>query len=94
MNHSDIEEHHVVERYVAGKLAPREVARFEEHYLDCAACCDAVEDATRLHRTGFDFIYPTFGAGWIETVRWYQEHGWLPEAPLPTTDDETQSQAA
>ena len=50
MDHTTIEEENVVERYVAGKLEPEDVARFEEHYLDCAACIDAVEDAERLHR--------------------------------------------
>ena len=50
MNHRDIEEHHVVERYVAGRLSEEEVAAFEEHYLDCQACIDRVEDAERLQR--------------------------------------------
>lgn len=50
MDHRTIEEENVVERYVAGKLEPEDAACFEEHYLDCAACIDAVEDAERLHR--------------------------------------------
>lgn len=39
-----------VEWYVAGKLSAEEEARFEEHYLGCADCRRAVEDAERLHR--------------------------------------------
>ncbi len=50
MKHPEIEQHDVVERYVAGKLTSDEEARFEEHYLDCPACIGAVEDAERLRR--------------------------------------------
>lgn len=50
MDHEAIEKDNVVERYVTGKLEPEDAARFEEHFLDCAACADAVEDAARLHR--------------------------------------------
>lgn len=48
MDHTEIERNDVVERYVTGRLDADELARFEEHYFDCAACCDAVEDAERL----------------------------------------------
>jgi hypothetical protein len=50
MDHQAIETGDVVERYVAGKLPPGDVARFEEHYLDCPACIGRIEDAERLHR--------------------------------------------
>ncbi len=50
MKHPEIDEESVVEHYVAGKLSPGQVAQFEEHYLDCAECIRAVEDAERLHR--------------------------------------------
>lgn len=48
MDHAEIERDDVVERYVSGRLEPEELARFEEHYLGCAACCDAVEGAELL----------------------------------------------
>lgn len=50
MDHQIIEQGNVAERYVTGKLSAEEVALFEEHYLDCQACIDRVEDAERLHR--------------------------------------------
>ena len=50
MDHAEIERDDIVEGYVTGRLAPGQVARFEEHYLDCAECIDAVETAERLRR--------------------------------------------
>ncbi len=50
MTHTEIDRHDVVERYVAGKLSADDEARFEEHYLDCPACTQAIEDAERLRR--------------------------------------------
>ena len=50
MEHERIAAESVVERYVAGKLPPQEIALFEEHYLECATCQDAIEDAERLRR--------------------------------------------
>ena len=32
----------IAERYVTGRLSPAEAADFEEHFLDCPACCYAV----------------------------------------------------
>ena len=49
MDHREIEQNDVVERYVTGRLGPDELARFEAHYLGCATCCDAVEGAELLH---------------------------------------------
>ena len=42
MNHQDIAQQQVVERYVAGRLSDEEVARFEEHMIDCRDCIDEV----------------------------------------------------
>ena len=50
MKHPEIDERAVAELYVAGKLSTADVERFEEHYLDCPACIQAVEDAERLQR--------------------------------------------
>jgi hypothetical protein len=50
MDHSSIDAENIAERYVAGRLAPEEAAAFEEHYLDCPACCARVEAAERLQR--------------------------------------------
>jgi Putative zinc-finger len=50
MDHQSIDAGNVAERYVTGRLAPEEAAAFEEHYLDCPACCARVEAAERLQR--------------------------------------------
>lgn len=50
MDHQAIDAGNTAERYVTGRLAPEEAARFEEHYLDCPACCARVEAAERLQR--------------------------------------------
>ncbi len=55
MDHETILTESVVEHYVAGKLPAEEAACFEEHFLECAACQDAIEDAERLRR-GLTFI--------------------------------------
>jgi len=63
MEHLYIEDHHIADRYLSGKLSIEERARFEEHFVDCPECLDllqtiddfraglravAAEEATRL----------------------------------------------
>ncbi len=48
MKHPEIDDRSIAEHYVAGKLPEAEVALFEEHYLNCPQCIQAVEDAERL----------------------------------------------
>ena len=63
MEHSYIEDHHIADRYLSGKLSIEERMRFEEHFVDCPECLDrlqtiddfraalrtvAAEEATRL----------------------------------------------
>jgi hypothetical protein len=50
MDHPSIDAENIAERYVAGRLSPEEAATFEEHYLDCPACCARVEATERLQR--------------------------------------------
>jgi anti-sigma factor RsiW len=40
MEHSYIEDHHIADRYLSGKLSIEERMRFEEHFVDCAECLD------------------------------------------------------
>lgn len=40
MNHQEILQGEIVERYLKGRLVPEEAARFEEHYLSCDECLD------------------------------------------------------
>jgi hypothetical protein len=43
MDHDYINEHGVVALYVAGRLAPEELARFEEHFVECRQCLEQIE---------------------------------------------------
>lgn len=43
MEHSFVEEHDVVARYIADRLPEDEVREFEAHYLDCPACLEELE---------------------------------------------------
>jgi putative zinc finger protein len=51
MDHHDIEEQNIPDRYLQGKLSPAERVRFEEHLIDCAECLDRLE-TTEDFRTG------------------------------------------
>jgi len=46
---------------------------------------DTVFDVARLVATGFEFRYPTFEAGWRQTLEWYAEHHWIPALPADRT---------
>jgi hypothetical protein len=48
VDHTYITEHDLVSRYVLGKLAPEESARFEEHFIDCPECLDRIEMTSEL----------------------------------------------
>ncbi|MEM7349187.1 MAG: hypothetical protein AAF657_00170 [Acidobacteriota bacterium] len=48
MDHSSIEEHNIVERYLLGQLTAGEAGQFEEHYLDCSQCLEQLELSKRL----------------------------------------------
>lgn len=50
MNHADIEEHQVIDRYVMGTLPPDEAERFEDHYLSCPECLDQLALAESMQR--------------------------------------------
>ena len=49
MDHEEIDEQHIIERFVMGKLSPETEARFEEHFLTCEACVERLELAERFH---------------------------------------------
>jgi hypothetical protein len=50
MDHAAIDDNHLVERYLMGRLAPEEAEAFEDHYLDCPQCLDRLELTKRLRR--------------------------------------------
>jgi len=43
MDHAYIEEHEIIRRYLADRLAEDERNRFEAHYVDCAQCLERLE---------------------------------------------------
>ena len=43
MEHSYIEKHDVVRRYLSGRLSDEQLIRFEEHFLNCRQCVDQLE---------------------------------------------------
>jgi hypothetical protein len=48
MDHKQIEESDLVDRYLMGKLAPDDSAQFEEHFVDCAQCVDRLSTTKDL----------------------------------------------
>jgi hypothetical protein len=50
MDHDYIAAQDLVGRYVSGDLEPDERARFEEHFIDCPRCLDALETVEPFRR--------------------------------------------
>ena len=50
MNHRDVEQEAVVDRYLLGRLTAEEAELFEEHYLGCPECVEQLELGERLRR--------------------------------------------
>ena len=78
MDHRTIDAENIAERYVTGRLAPETAADFEEHYLDCPACCGRVEAAERLER-GLRRLAEDAAAGVplrAERTRWTPSPRW------------------
>lgn len=48
MDHHDIEDQQLVDRYLLGRLPPEQAAAFEQHYLGCSECLDQLELAEKL----------------------------------------------
>jgi len=62
MDHPRIEREHVIDGYLAGRLAPAEEQAFEEHLLECPGCLEEV-------RWGEDFRASLQGAAAQDVVR-------------------------
>jgi hypothetical protein len=50
MEHDYVVEQDIASRYLSGALAPDERATFEEHFVDCPLCLEALENADDLQR--------------------------------------------
>jgi hypothetical protein len=89
MDHEQIAEHNVVERYVLGRLMPEEEEVFEEHLLECPECRLQVEREDdfqdSLHTVAAqEAVRATVRAGLIAgTIAWLvRRRGWLLVAAL------------
>lgn len=89
ITHDEIEERHVAQRYVTGRLSAEEEERFEEHYLHCRECQERLELAGSLDR-GLkqvaleEVLVPAMaaGAGRLAGRRRPGMRGWLAAAAL------------
>jgi anti-sigma factor RsiW len=50
VNHPQIEEADMLDRYLLGRLPAEEQSRFEEHFLDCEKCLDRLETSASFRR--------------------------------------------
>jgi hypothetical protein len=50
MDHTYIDEQHVIDRYLRGTLPAEEAARFEEHFLSCQDCLNRLDLAEAMKR--------------------------------------------
>ncbi len=50
MDHSYVEEHQIVDRYLMDQLPAEEKVGFEDHYLHCQGCLDQLELAEKFQR--------------------------------------------
>jgi len=92
MDHEQIAEHNVVERYVLGRLTSEEEERFEEHLLECPECRLQIEREEdfqdSLHTVAAqEAVRATARAGVIAgTIAWLGRRsalrGWLLAATL------------
>ena len=64
MQHSQIEEQNLIDRYVRGTMPAAERAEFEEHFVDCAECQEQIEVAKSLRQAVRESIAESAG-GWI-----------------------------
>jgi hypothetical protein len=48
MNHQEIEQQEIIERYVRRQLPPAERRAFQEHYFDCEDCFEQVQTTARF----------------------------------------------
>jgi len=50
MEHPGIDDEHIIDRYLAGRLGEEDEARFEEHLFECARCFEQVQAGEELRR--------------------------------------------
>lgn len=87
ITHDEIEERHVAQRYVAGRLSAEEEERFEEHYLHCHECQERLELAESLDRglkqVAFEeMLVPAVAASAGRLAQRLRMRGWLVAAFL------------
>jgi len=50
MDHDHIDNHHLIDRYLNGRLEAAEAEAFGDHLLGCQGCLDEIETAERMRR--------------------------------------------
>jgi hypothetical protein len=38
-------------------------------------------DNSKIKALGYELRHPVFKDGWNESVRWFEDHGWIPPGP-------------
>lgn len=67
--------HQIVIKYRLEPVLSPHVVRDDLYYFGG----NHAYDASKLIHTGYHFRYPGFAEGFAETVKWYQEHRWIPQ---------------
>ena len=73
VNHLQIEESDLVDRYLLGRLLPEEQAQFEEHFVDCQQCLDRLETTASFRRG----VKTAFAEDALRTGVYVGVLGWL-----------------
>jgi Putative zinc-finger len=81
MDHSFIEEHNHIFRYVRGTMSVAERSAFEEHFLDCPDCLEQLEVARSMREAirlaAAELAPSTAAAGGASGISWLQRRfGW------------------
>ena len=85
MDHRYIEEHHIVDRFLMGRLDAAEAERFQDHSMSCAECLDNLALAEKLQRGMRDAFAGDVGrvapGPSMRRPAWYAQ-GWLAAAAV------------
>jgi len=88
MNHQQAIDEHATERYLLREMTPEERRAFEEHYLECAECLEAVTFGAEFLEAGRDVVREEKHELATPSVPSWRERflraisGWLRPAPV------------
>lgn len=81
MDHSEVIEQKIAEKYVLGELSPEVRERFEEHYFDCAECASDLEALASLMAAGKAVAEEGFSPKTSVPDRPVERRGWFSWLP-------------